>query len=286
MRSFKYTVTSQDMGKQIKNIIRRNLSISASALTELKKDPNGILLNGESVYATKTVKENDVIEINLQDFASQNILPKYIPLDILYEDEDILCVNKPFNMPVHPSCNHHEDTLANAVMYYYKNMPFTFRAITRLDKDTTGVVLIAKNKISAGILSKAINDGKIKKEYVALCHNKLPKDKGEINSPIGRKAGSAILREVSFLGKSARTLYEIIDTKGEISLVRLIPLTGRTHQLRVHLSYMGCPIFGDDLYGSPTQNERCRLHCQKLSFVHPATMEEIEIVASIPDDMK
>ncbi len=286
MRSFKYTVTPQDMGKQIKNILRKNLSISASALTELKKDPNGILLNGESVYATRAVKENDVIEINFKDFSSQNIFPKYIPLDILYEDEDILCVNKPFNMPVHPSCNHHEDTLANAVMFYYRNIPFTFRAITRLDKDTTGVVLIAKNKVSASVLSKSISDGNIKKEYVSLCHNKLPEDKGEINAPIGRKEGSAILREVSFFGKSARTLYEIIDTKEEISLVRLNPLTGRTHQLRVHLSYVGCPIFGDDLYGSPVQNERCRLHCQKLSFNHPATMEEIEIVAPIPDDMK
>ena len=286
MREITYCVTKNDNGRKIKNILRQNLGISAAVLTKLKKAPEGITLNGEGVYATKEVKEGDTLKISLPDEASQNIVPTDIPLDIIYEDEDILAVNKPRNMPCHPSQNHHDDTLANAVMYYFNDTGFTFRVITRLDKDTSGVVLIAKNKISASILNDHMLNGKIHKDYLALCHGTPKVTKGIIDVPIARKEGSAIMREVNALGKEAVTLYEVIKKNDNYSLIKLNPMTGRTHQIRVHLSHIGCPIYGDDMYGSPLKNEKTRLHCRQIRFNHPMTRKELTIEAPIPDDMK
>ena len=286
MREITYCVTKNDNGRKIKNILRQNLGISAAVLTKLKKAPEGITLNGEGVYATKEVKEGDTLKISLPDEASQNIAASDIPLDIIYEDEDILAVNKPRNMPCHPSQNHHDDTLANGVMHYYKEKGFTFRVITRLDKDTSGVVLIAKNKISASILSDHMLNGKIYKEYLALCHGTPKVTKGIIDAPIARKEGSTIMRVVDPSGKRAVTEYEVIKSMENCSLIKVNPITGRTHQIRVHLSHIGCPIYGDDMYGSPVKDEMTRLHCHKISFNHPITKEKLIIEAPIPDDMK
>ncbi len=286
MRRITITVTDEDIGSKIKSILKQKLGISAAVLTKLKQTPEGILLNGKSVFATQTVNKGDVITITLSDESSPNIVPSHIPLDIIYEDEDILAVNKPRNMPCHPSQNHHDDTLANGVMHYYKEKDFTFRVITRLDKDTSGIVLIAKNKISASILSDHMLNGKIYKEYVALCHD-APKDtKGTIDAPIARKEGSTIMRVVDPSGKRAVTEYEVIKSIENCSLIRINPMTGRTHQIRVHLSHIGCPIYGDDMYGSPIKNELTRLHCRQIRFNHPMTRKELTIEAPIPEDMK
>lgn len=286
MKRIEYTVPHSDEGRKIKSILRSNLGISAAVLTELKKHPDGIMLNGERVFATREVKGDDVIAITLHDKTSQNIEPARIPLDIIYEDEDMLAINKPRNMPTHPSQNHHNDTLANGVMYYYKDIEFTFRVITRLDKDTSGVVLIAKNKIAAASLTAQMNCGEITKEYEAICHGTPKNPGGTINAPIARKADSAILREVNPEGKHAVTEYELIAAGKMLSHLRLKPLTGRTHQIRVHLAYIGLPIYGDDLYGSPIQNERCRLHCRKITLSHPTTGKKISLEVPAPKDMK
>jgi len=286
MRSITYTATQEDAQSKIKSILKQKLGISAAVLTKLKQTPEGILLNGKSVFATETVNPGDIITITLSDENSPNIVAADIPLDIIYEDEDILAVNKPRNMPCHPSQNHHDDTLANAVMYYFNDTGFTFRVITRLDKDTSGVVLIAKNKISASILSDHMLNGKIYKEYIALCHGTPKVTKGKIDVPIARKRGSAIMREVNALGKEAVTQYEVIKNSDDFSLIKLNPMTGRTHQIRVHLSHIGCPIYGDDMYGSPLKNEKTRLHCRQIRFNHPMTRKELTIEAPIPDDMK
>lgn len=286
MRSITYTSTQEDAQSKIKSILKQKLNISAAVLTKLKQTPDGILLNGKSVFATQTVNEGDVITITISDESSPNIAASDIPLDIIYEDEDILAVNKPRNMPCHPSQNHHDDTLANGVMHYYKEKGFTFRVITRLDKDTSGVVLIAKNKISASILSDHMLNGKIYKEYVALCHGTPKVTKGIIDAPIARKEGSTIMRVVDPSGKRAVTEYEVIKSMENCSLIKVNPITGRTHQIRVHLSHIGCPIYGDDMYGSPLKNEKTRLHCHKISFNHPITKEKLIIEAPIPEDMK
>lgn len=270
-------------GKTVKELLHRN-GVSSTLIKELKETEDGIKLSGKKVFVTERVKAGDVLNITIRDKKS-DIEPEDIPLDILYEDEDIIAVNKPRNMPIHPSQNHHGDTLANALMHYFLGEDFTFRVITRLDKDTSGVVLLAKNPLSGAILGEEMKSGSIKKEYLALVNGRMNPEEGEINEPIGRREESVILRCVTPLGKEAVTLYETLQTNGKYSLVKLLPLTGRTHQIRVHLSYMGNPIYGDDLYGAAQKNERVRLHCSKISFCHPITGEEMTIEAPLMEDM-
>lgn len=285
MRELEYVVPGDMDGTVIKNILRLKLGISSAVITELKKYPDGIRLNGMAAFSNAIAKNGDVINISLRDKSSENIVPSDIKLNIIYEDEDILAVNKPRSMPIHPSQNHHSDTLANGVVNYFCGTDFTFRVITRLDRDTSGVVLIAKNKISAGILTEQMTSGQIHKSYVALCHGCPANNKGIIDAPIARKDGSAIMREVRCGAKNAITEYEVIMSRGDLSLLRLKPLTGRTHQIRVHLSYIGNPIYGDDLYGSSVKNDRTRLHCESVSFLKPITGEPINLSAPIPADM-
>ncbi len=286
MKHISYRIPPHLNGCRIKNIIRQELGLSSAVLTQLKKYPEGIMLNGKSVFSTCSAGEGDILELTLRDKTSENIVPVNMDLDILYEDEDILAVNKPRNMPTHPSQNHHSDTLANGVMGYYLGREFTFRVITRLDRDTSGIVLVAKNKISSALLTRQLAEGKLKKTYLALCHGSPQKTKGIIDAPIARVDGSTILRCVSKDGKQAITEYEKIGEQGELSLLKLHPLTGRTHQIRVHLSYIGNPIFGDDMYGSPERGESIRLHCRSLTFNHPLSGESMQIHAPVPDDMK
>lgn len=285
MKQIKYIVQGEDENKKIKDVLRQKFAISAAVLTILKKSPKGILCNGKSVFTTHRVSCGDEIVITLTDKASTNIEPIKIPLDIIYEDEDILVVNKPRSMPTHPSQNHHSDSLANAVMGYYMDSPITFRVITRLDKDTSGVVVMAKNKISAGILTEQMVDKNIDKEYVALCCGTFKDSKGTVDAPIARKDGSAIIREINPNGKSALTDYEVITSNGKLTFVKLFPKTGRTHQLRVHMAYIGHPIYGDYLYGNSDGDSMTRLHCARITLMHPLTKKKIVFEAPIPGDM-
>ena len=273
-------------GATVKAVLRGKMGLSSSIVKRLKQAENGILLNGSPVHVDKRVQIGDRLELTLFDTPSSGIEPVPIPLDILYEDEDMLAVNKPPAMPTHPSQNHHTDTLANGIMYYYRDCPFTVRVITRLDKDTSGVVLIAKHALSAQRLSDAMREKKIFKEYLAAVNGIPNPQKGTISLPLGRMPGSVILRCVTPEGKTAITEYETLWTEKELSLVRLHPLTGRTHQLRVHMSHSGTPIYGDDLYGAPQREERVRLHCSSLSLPHPATGEPLKITAPLPEDIR
>lgn len=284
LREFSITVGNDLSGRDIKYILTHQWNFSSSLITRLKKG-DGIILNGKKEFVNKVVASGDILKINLPSDNSDNIVPNDIPLDILYEDDDILAVNKPANMPTHPSIRHYEGTLANAVMHYYKDLPFTFRAITRLDRDTSGVVIIAKNIVASDRLSKALIEGKLEKEYYALCVGVPSPVEGIIDAPIKREADGIIKRCISPDGKPALTHYKVISEKDGISLVRLFPKTGRTHQLRLHLSHIGTPIYSDFLYGTEISGERTRLHAGKITFFHPFTNERMEIVAPLPQDM-
>lgn len=271
-------------GKTVKYILQNCLFLSASIITQLKKDPDGIMLCGVRVFVNKRVFTGDELIITVSDTAS-DIPEGDIPLDIIYEDEDIIAINKMRNMPTHPSQNHYEDTLANGLMHYFTGQNFTFRAITRLDRDTSGVVLVAKNPVSAAILGDDMKFGKIHKEYAAVVCGVPDPPKGRIDAPIRRFKESVILRCVAEDGKKAVTDYETVSTSNGLSLVKLFPRTGRTHQLRVHLSHIGTPIYGDDLYGAPQKDESVRLHCKKITFTHPHTKTEVMLETSLPKDM-
>lgn len=263
---------------------------SSNLIVHLKKTPESILKNGIWSYVKEPLHVGDTLHIRIEENeGSDNIVPNKMLLSILYEDEDILVIDKPANMPIHPSINHYEQTLANGVLWYYtaQQIPYTFRCITRLDRDTTGVTLLAKHMLSASVLSKAMQQKQIQKEYLALCDGVTPEE-GTIDAPICRTADSVIERCVDFEnGDSAVTRFVREWTNGQISLVRLKPETGRTHQIRVHMKHIGHPLLGDFLYhpGNYSMNRQA-LHCASLTFTHPITGEKLTINAKLPDDMQ
>lgn len=265
----------------VRTVLKEHFGFSKGTVVKLKEN-KGIFVNGESVTVRKMMQENDVLTVRFYEEKSENIVPVEMELDIIYEDEDILAVNKPSGTPTHPSLNHYTDTLANGVCYKYRNENFTFRAVNRLDRETSGVVLIAKNRNSAHKLSKQIKEGSMEKIYFALCEGVFSKKEGVIKKPIARKQESMILRHVSEEGKDALTEYKVLS-EDENSLVEVRPQTGRTHQIRVHFSYIGNPIVGDTLYGTKKGDERLMLHCGSMIFKHPVTDETLCLKANLPE---
>jgi len=236
-------------------------------------------------------QKNDTLKILvIETESSKKIPPVPLPFPIVYEDEDIIVLNKPSNMPIHPSLNNYENTLGNAAAYYFsqKNEPFIFRCINRLDRDTTGLTILAKHYISCGILYDAMANREIKRTYTAICEGENIDDEGTIDMPIGRKPGSTIERMVDFeQGEKAITHYKVLEKKNGLSLVKLQLETGRTHQIRVHMKAIGHPLIGDFLY-NPNNHlmERQALHAGSISFVHPITREILNFDIPIPEDMK
>lgn len=281
-----YKVESCWAGRTLKDYLFSGLSLSRAQVIVLKKKEQGMLLNGERVTVRALLMEGDLLELELEDEQSpEDLVPYEYPLQILYEDEDLILINKPQGMPTHPSHGHFEDTLANALAFYYQKQgrPFVFRAANRLDRDTTGVVLIAKNKRASAALSKQIIERKVQKEYLALLVGTVKEDEGTIDKNIVRAQDSVIVRKTSETeGERAFTSYRVIERKGGLTLVSAIPHTGRTHQLRVHFASIGHPIFGDGLYGSPSELICGQaLHAQSLSFCHPVSGELLTVRASL-----
>lgn len=286
------TVKASHNGKTVYEYIRNELKLSRRILIRLKQTCGGILVNGEHVTVRRILCEGDILTLATADSGddiNENIVPVRLPLDIIYEDNDIIAVNKPFDMVTHPSHNHYEDSLANALMYYYtqKGIPFVFRAVNRLDRDTTGIVLIAKNQPAAFNLSRQLQSGMIRKSYRAVLSGVIRPENGEIKTYIRRKGESIIEREVSDSGADsefAHTVYRSLGSNGNLTAVDAEPVTGRTHQLRVHFAYMGCPIYADDLYGKG-ENGRQALHARKLSFTHPSDGKQMELYAPVAEDI-
>ena len=280
----KYIALKEDENKKVGNILRDKLNISSRLLTKLKMNGK-ILVNRTSVFSSHLLHENDEIIVNIDFDETDNIKPEEMNLDILYEDEYLLAVNKPAGIVVHPSSYHPDNTLANGVKYYLNNKK-KIRAINRLDRDTSGIVLFAKNEYIQELMIKNI---KIEKEYIALATNKLSKEKDTINAPIARKIGSIMERCISEEGQTAITHYDVIRyiKDKNISIVHLKLETGRTHQIRVHLAYIGNSILGDTLYGFETNLiNRQALHAYSMTFIHPITKKEMKLEAPLPDDMK
>ena len=288
----KIEINEKQSGMLVRDILEKEIKFSGSIITFLKTRDRGIVLNGERVTVRKTVKTGDILELDYTDDITMaeksEIVPIEMPLDILYEDKDIIVLNKPPFMPTHPSHNHRYDTLANALRFYFdsKDHPFIFRAVNRLDNATSGIVLIAKNRLSAQILSKSIQNKQIAKSYLAILNGTPDAPDGDICAPIKREQDSIIKRIDADDGSYSLTKYRTLATCDMFSLVEASPITGRTHQLRVHFAHIGHPICGDTLYGFPSHFiNRQALHAYKISFIHPTTNERLTIKASIPKDM-
>ncbi|MBQ8383139.1 MAG: RluA family pseudouridine synthase [Clostridia bacterium] len=278
----------------------KGVGYSHKAISRLKRLEDGIVLNGVRVTVRAILRTGDKLSLALEDRAEEQnpyLEPVELPLDVLYEDEGILAVNKPPFMPTHPSMGHTGDTLANAVAFYLSGggSPFVFRAVNRLDRDTSGTVLLCKDRYTAAALAGAMGRGEIRKTYLALLCGELAADSGEISAAIRRKEASIITREaiphvdgepIPAGAQPALTRYEVVERYRGYTLVRAFPETGRTHQLRVHFASIGHPIVGDTLYGSAHPAlPRQALHAESLTFPHQGGSLR-KISAPLPDDLQ
>ena len=267
------------------------LGFSSQNLIQLKKDARCILVNDAPCYLKQSLNNGDVLTVHIiEDTSSEKIPPVELPLDIVYEDEDLMVINKPAGMPIHPSMNNYTNSLANGLAWYFEKQGkhFIFRCINRLDRDTSGLTIVAKHMVSAGILSSMVSRREIHREYLAIAKGIVTPSEGTIDAPIARKEGSILEREVNpEHGERAVTHYKVIETKNGHSLLSLHLETGRTHQIRVHMKYLGYPLIGDYLYNPDMELiERQALHSHRLIFRHPMTGERMEFVAGLPKDMQ
>lgn len=277
----KFTVPTEYDNRLCKDFLKNHCNVSSRLITKLVRTEMGITRNDKLIRTIDKVFKDDVIVVNLPE-DNNDIIPVKGELDIVYEDKYLLIVNKPPLVPVHPTKNHQTDTLANIVRYYSlnKNENYTFRAINRIDRDTSGLVVIAKDRFTSSGLKS------LYKEYTAVCCGNIVKN-GTVNKNIMLKQGSKMVREVNEKGQKAVTHYEILEKNSKYTVVRCILETGRTHQIRCHMSYLGYPLAGDDLYGgSLIDIQRQALHCSKVKFIHPITGESIGIASALPDDIK
>lgn len=283
-----YYIEAKDDGLSVRRFLELK-GYSHAVLVQLKKTAQGILVNGSWYYVSDILHTGDRLTVTLlEDTENPQLLPIPLPLSILYEDEDILVVDKPAGMPVHPSQNNYDNTLANAVMYYFKEqqIPYTFRCVNRLDRDTTGLTILAKHSLSSAVLSRQMIKRQIHRTYLAIVDGKTPLF-GTIDAPIGRKEGSTIERTVDFRnGETAVTHYRQLAFRDGLSLLALRLETGRTHQIRVHMKHIRHPLIGDFLYHPDMSRiQRQALHSWRLEFVHPVTGRPCSFQAPLPEDM-
>lgn len=291
-----YIVTEQEDGWLVKTVLQRRLGVSRKLLSRIKLTERGVMLNGQRVFISVLVKTGDIVSISLERETSDDILPQPIPFEIIYEDKALLIVNKAPGIIVHPTHGHYTDTLANGVVHYWKEQgeAVRFRPVHRLDQETSGVIAIAKNAYIHQHISEQLIAGQVSKKYVAIVHGCPQEEEGTIDGPIDRDPNEPHRRIVTDEGYSALTFYKVVRFLRESSLVELQLGTGRTHQIRVHMTSIGHPLIGDKMYQiSKTENSevnewiaRQALHAYELGFKHPLTGEDMIFRAPLPDDME
>ena len=287
-RVFTYKIEAKDAGKTIEMFLREH-EYTPTCIKFLKKAADLIKVNGKWEFVNRILQEGDILEtVFLDTESSENVPSVEIPIEIIYEDEDILVLNKQANLPIHPTKGYEYTSLANGVVRYYEKqgIPFVFRSINRIDKNTTGLVIVAKNMLSGSILGESMRNREIKRTYLAVTEGELP-ESGTIDLPIGRREGSAVERKIDENGMRAVTHYERLQYANGHSLARIRLETGRTHQIRLHMRAIGHPLPADVLYNENfTVIDRQPLHSWKLEFPHPITKEMLYFEQEIPEDMK
>lgn len=274
----------------IKNVIVKEFDVSSRLLRKLKLN-KCIYCNGKEAWVNGMAKVGDEISLNIASYGNaENIVSEPYELDILYEDDSLLIINKPGNMVVHPTCLHQNGTLANFVKYYFesKNEHIKLHFVNRLDRETSGVIVMAKNEYVQDILTKQMQSGIFSKEYIAIVNGVVKEEFGTVDLPIKRDTSSIMLRMVSSDGDRAVTHFKVIKRMENMTVLKLRLETGRTHQIRVHCKAIGHSILGDGLYSDIETDliNRQALHSYRTSFVHPIFRERTEVTANLPDDMK
>lgn len=285
MRILEYTIED---AKNVKDFLREK-KYPSKMLSILKRTDDGIMVNGRCVYTNYKLSVGDKLLIKIkEEESSENIPENDVPFDIIFEDLDLMVINKPPKVASHPSFNHFDSSLASGIKKYLNSSDFVYRCINRLDKDTSGLLIIAKNRLSAGILIEELKNKKIKRKYLAIVKGELKNQNGYIEAPIARDLNSIIKREVCFnRGDYAKTNFEVLAYTNGYTLLKLQLETGRTHQIRVHLKHIEHPIIGDFLYNPDfTKIDRQALHSTSLEFIHPITFEKMSFYADMPKDMK
>ncbi len=294
-RELFYTISEEDAGMSVGAFLKAR-GYSRRLITALKQRSDGLTIEDKTAYVIHPLLPGEVLHVRLpEETTDERIIPSRMPLDIVYEDEDLLVVNKDAGVPVHPSHGHQEYTLANALALYFreKDEPFRFRVVNRLDRDTTGLLIVARHALSACVLGAEITNRKIRRIYLAAARGNVfdtfPEGTGLIDEPIAEKEDEPMIRVVDReRGEKARTHVWVLayDEKTDISFLAIKLDTGRTHQIRVHLSYIGHPLLGDFLY-NPDMSliTRQSLHSWKLSFKQPVTGEDLSFTAPVPDDL-
>ncbi|MCF6093723.1 RluA family pseudouridine synthase [Microaerobacter geothermalis] len=283
-----YIIGEEEGGCLLQEVLKEKLLISRRMVNRLTRK-EGIKLNGRNPYLKRMVKPGDKIQILVEGGAkSSNLIPEDISFDILYEDEAIIVVNKPPNLMVHPVKLGQSGTLANGLLYHWEKKGVTpgVHPIHRLDKDTSGAILIAKSGYLHQLLDRQLKEGEIIRVYTAVAEGQFLEKKGTITYPIARSTEHPIKRIVSSTGDEAITHYQVVEQYGQGALLRLQLETGRTHQIRIHLSHLGHPLFGDTLYGGRTEwIDRQALHSQSIRFFHPVSKKEMLFEAPLPKDI-
>ncbi|TWI53282.1 RluA family pseudouridine synthase [Halalkalibacter nanhaiisediminis] len=284
-------IVGSDCDKQLLRLfLREHCQISKKALAEIKFNGGRIFLNGQEVTVRAMIHEGDQVIIMLPaETVSNAVQPEKVDINIVYEDEHLLVMNKEAGMATIPSREHPHHTLANAVLGYYKEkgIPATFHAVNRLDKDTSGLLVVAKHRLAHDRLSKLQQVGKLKRYYQAIVEGAVAEKEGTIDAPIARSKDSIISREVREGGQRAVTHYKVKATTEHATFVDINLETGRTHQIRVHFSHLGHPLLGDDLYGGILDEmNRQALHCYRVEFEHPFNGKVTTFEQGLPEDMR
>jgi 23S rRNA pseudouridine1911/1915/1917 synthase len=287
---YTYTVTSDDENKelQVKELLRYKFNFSSRLRTKIKKH-HGVTLNGAPVNPWMVAKAGDVVSISIPDEISY-FPPESIPIQPIYEDADLLIINKQPGIVVHPTNGHPDHTIANGITQYMldTNQSFKIRFINRLDRDTSGLLALGKNSHAQDGFVKQMKAGLVEKKYLAIVKGLFPEDNGTIDEPLGRPDPDQVHRGVVEGGQPSVTHFRVLRRfDSGYTLMELILETGRTHQIRVHLSHLGFPIIGDTLYGCAEDNliKRQALHAESLSFLHPVTGLPLNLNAPLPEDM-
>ena len=288
-RNIDYIIDEDSAGLRVEQFLRRK-RYSGQNLSEIKRMPKSILVNGVHYYMRRELSTGDHLQVRICETQnSEKIPPTKLPLDIIYEDEDLLVLNKPAGMPIHPSLNNYTNSIANALAYYFQSQgkPFIFRCCNRLDRDTSGLTIVSKHLVSGSILSDMTKYREVHREYLAIARGSVTPSEGTIQAPLGRKEGTIIERTVDWEhGEDAVTHYKVVKEANGHSLVSLRLETGRTHQIRIHMKYLGYPLIGDYLYNPDMEYmTRQALHSHHMEFTHPITGEHMSFTAPLPEDM-
>ena len=290
-RRLELPVTAELAGIKVDTLLKKHLGLSGTVVRRVKWLEDGILVDGVRVNTRFCPREGQVLSVRLSDPERRSgIVPAPGPLDIVYEDEDLLVLNKAPGVPVHPGPGHFNDTICNFLLNYYdsKGIEGDAHPVHRLDRGTSGLLVVAKHPHAQEVLKEQLHTPQFRRTYLAVCEGAPQPPAGLIDAPLGPRDGSLVEQEVRPDGKAARTRYEILWTDGACSLLRLGLETGRTHQIRVHMAYLGHPLVGDFLYGreAPELIPRPALHSWQIIFRHPITAQELTFTAPLPRDME